>query len=46
VILVSHDTGTVQKMCDSVAWLNKGELQDVGAAGPIIAKYINSFSAE
>jgi lipopolysaccharide transport system ATP-binding protein len=45
VILVSHDTSTVQSMCDSVAWLKKGELQAVGPAKPIIQKYLDSFSS-
>jgi lipopolysaccharide transport system ATP-binding protein len=44
VILVSHDTGTVQKLCDQAAWINKGELQVVGQADATIAAYLTSLT--
>ncbi|MGV8911278.1 MAG: ABC transporter ATP-binding protein [Rhodoglobus sp.] len=44
VILVSHDTRTVQSLCDQAAWINKGELQSVGAADTTIAAYLNSLT--
>lgn len=44
VILVSHDTNTVQAMCDQAAWINKGELQAVGAADTTIAAYLDSLT--
>ncbi len=43
VILVSHDMGQVQKMCDQVAWLSHGDLVQVGAAEPAIRAYLNSL---
>ena len=44
VILVSHDTGTVQAMCDQAAWINKGELKAVGTADTTIAAYLSSLT--
>jgi lipopolysaccharide transport system ATP-binding protein len=44
VILVSHDTNTVKAMCDQAAWINRGELQVVGAADTAIAAYLDSLS--
>lgn len=43
VILVSHSMGTVESMCDQVAWLDRGRLQAVGDSGPTIAKYLKSL---
>ncbi len=43
VILVSHDMGQVQKMCDTVAWLKNGDLIKVGEARTTIASYLDSF---
>lgn len=42
VILVSHSTETVRSMCDQAAWINKGELQQVGEAGSTIKAYLDS----
>ncbi|MBF4569841.1 ABC transporter ATP-binding protein [Plantibacter sp. VKM Ac-2880] len=39
VILVSHSMGTVKQMCDHAAWINKGNLELVGPADPVIAAY-------
>lgn len=44
VILVSHDTKTVQNMCDQAAWINKGELQVVGPADTTISAYLSSLT--
>ncbi len=43
VILVSHSMNSVRTMCDQVAWLNKGTLMTVGAAGETIAAYEGSI---
>lgn len=39
VILVSHSMATVRDMCDQVAWLDSGELQQIGAAKDVIDAY-------
>ena len=44
VILVSHDTRTLQSLCDQAAWINKGELQAVGPADTTITAYLSSLT--
>lgn len=39
VILVSHDIHTVEKICNTVAWLEHGKLRDIGQAGRICNEY-------
>jgi ABC-type polysaccharide/polyol phosphate transport system ATPase subunit len=39
ILLVSHDMHTVQKLCDRVIWLNRGNIQRLGAAREVIAQY-------
>ena len=43
VILVTHDMRTVASMCDSAAWLNKGELVTVGPAAETTKQYLDSL---
>ncbi|WP_314139505.1 ABC transporter ATP-binding protein [uncultured Plantibacter sp.] len=43
VILVSHSMGSVKSMCDHAAWINKGNLELVGRADPVIAAYEQSY---
>ncbi len=46
VILVSHSMETVQQMCDHAAWINRGDLIEVGEAQPTIKAYLDSLSGE
>jgi ABC-2 type transport system ATP-binding protein len=41
VILVSHSMDLVEQMCDEAAWLQKGDLKQVGPADPTIAAYLD-----
>ena len=43
VILVSHSMGTVESMCDTAAWLNKGDLVTVGDAQGTVKAYLASL---
>jgi lipopolysaccharide transport system ATP-binding protein len=43
VILVSHSMPTVRKMCDSAAWINKGELELVGPCDEVVDAYVDSI---
>jgi len=43
VILVSHSMDVVDSMCDRVAWLSHGMLQEVGEASTTIASYLDSL---
>ena len=44
VILVSHSMGTVEEMCDRAAWLDHGNLREVGPAKSTIAAYLHSLN--
>jgi ABC-2 type transport system ATP-binding protein len=44
VVLVSHDLGSVEEMCDSAAWLRHGELVEVGDAKKTIKSYLDSLA--
>jgi ABC-type polysaccharide/polyol phosphate transport system ATPase subunit len=39
IILVSHGLSDVANICDQVAWLDKGQLRDLGPAVDIVSKY-------
>lgn len=41
VILVSHSMDLVEQMCDEAAWLQKGDLREVGPAEPTIGAYLD-----
>jgi ABC-2 type transport system ATP-binding protein/lipopolysaccharide transport system ATP-binding protein len=40
VLMVSHDSNTIQKFCNRVAWLDKGKLIEIGPAKEVCAKYL------
>ncbi len=46
VIFVSHSLTQVREMCQSVAWLDKGELRDIGPADEVTARYEKSLEAD
>jgi ABC-2 type transport system ATP-binding protein len=39
IIVVSHSTSQLQQLCKNVAWLEKGELRQIGVANDVIASY-------
>jgi len=39
IILVSHGLTDVANICDQVAWLDNGQLRDIGPAVEIVSKY-------
>jgi lipopolysaccharide transport system ATP-binding protein len=40
IVLVSHAHGVLRDICDEVAWLDHGELQEVGPAPDVIRSYL------
>ena len=42
IVLVSHSLGSIASMCDAVAWLNHGVLQDVGDPSDVVDEYLTS----
>jgi len=45
VVVVSHSLGQLQNMSDYAAWLEHGELKEVGPADAVIEKYLDSTRA-
>lgn len=45
ILLVSHSHALMQEICDEVAWLDHGVLQDAGPAAPIIRQYVDRVDA-
>ena len=40
IVLVSHAHGVLRDICDEVAWLDHGELQEIGSAPDVIRSYL------
>jgi ABC-2 type transport system ATP-binding protein/lipopolysaccharide transport system ATP-binding protein len=40
IVLVSHSLGTMQNLCDRLAWLDHGELQQIGSPADIVRAYL------
>lgn len=40
IVVVSHSLGSIQAICDEVAWLDDGILRATGAAGDVIDQYL------
>ncbi|MCW2778079.1 MAG: transporter related [Frankiales bacterium] len=41
VVLVSHAMGSMRTLCDTVAWLEHGELQRVGPSSSLVDDYVD-----
>ena len=41
IVVVSHSLGSIQAICDEVAWLDNGVLRTTGAAGGVIEQYLS-----
>ncbi len=39
ILLVSHDMSSIQRMCGRVAWLNHGEIVQLGLTEEVVAKF-------
>jgi ABC-type polysaccharide/polyol phosphate transport system ATPase subunit len=39
ILLVSHDMGSIQRMCDRAAWLNHGEIVQLGSAENVVKQF-------
>ena len=46
IIVVSHGLGQLEGLCDEVAWLDHGELQEIGPATDTISAYLQRVNAE
>lgn len=41
IVIVSHDTGTIEKFCDRGVWLLNGEIVKVGKTREVVNYYLN-----
>ena len=46
IIVVSHGLGQLEGLCDEVAWLDHGEVQEIGSATDTIASYLKRVNAD
>jgi lipopolysaccharide transport system ATP-binding protein len=46
IILVSHDTNSIQQLCDEALWLRRGKLVAYGPADVVTNQYAEEMSAE
>ena len=46
IIMVSHALGSVQSMCDRVAWFDSGRLREIGRPNDVIAKYSSAVQVD
>jgi ABC-type polysaccharide/polyol phosphate transport system ATPase subunit len=42
VIIVSHSTETLQKLCDNILWIHDGEIKMMGSTEEVLPEY-NKF---
>lgn len=43
ILLVSHDTGLVQRMCDQVLWLERGRVREQGTPTTVLPDYLREM---
>jgi lipopolysaccharide transport system ATP-binding protein len=46
IVLVSHDAGSIQRLCDEALWIRQGRLVACGPADVVAGQYIAEMSAE
>ena len=44
IILVSHNLGEIERLCDRVIWIDKGEIIMQGAPKKVIKSYIDNYN--
>jgi hypothetical protein len=46
IVLVSHDLGGVERLCDEAVWLDRGRLQATGPTQEVIGRYLDNVARE
>lgn len=46
IVVVSHGLGQLEGLCDEVAWLDHGTVQEIGPATEVIGSYLHQVNAE
>lgn len=44
IVIVTHDNGVIEKLCDKAVWLHQGELVEIGRPKDVINKYLVALS--
>jgi ABC-type polysaccharide/polyol phosphate transport system ATPase subunit len=44
IVIVTHDNGVVEKLCDKAVWLHEGEIREIGIPKVILVKYMTVLS--
>lgn len=39
IVFVSHGLGQVEQLCENVAWIDRGQIKEIGPAGEVISSY-------
>lgn len=45
IIMVSHHADTIQKLCDKLVWLDKGNLQRIGKTDEVMGEYVRYMAS-
>lgn len=46
IVVVSHGLGQLEGLCDEVAWLDHGTVQEIGPATEVIGSYLHQVNTE
>lgn len=46
IVLVTHDTGTVERFCDRAIWINDGNIAAIGESRHIVDEYLRYMNGE
>ena len=46
IVVVSHGLGQLEGLCDEVAWLDHGTVQEIGPATEVIGSYLSRVNAQ
>jgi lipopolysaccharide transport system ATP-binding protein len=46
ILIVSHDTGTMEQLCDDIVWLRDGRVEASGRPKEVIDRYVREAMAE
>jgi ABC-type polysaccharide/polyol phosphate transport system ATPase subunit len=46
IVIVSHALGSVRNLCHRVAWLEHGEMKEIGPAAKIVDKYVGDVHTD
>ncbi len=46
IVLVSHDLGSIQSLCEKAIWLEDGQIQAFGQPAEVVMAYLNKVACE